>query len=131
MFVYRHFLEDLLHVRLVEEVHVHVLGTDVVDLIDLLLQLRQLALAVQHEHDLQAILLRGRQEDEALQIPDVLGVVGEVGVEFKVEVDVQVNGAQDGEAVRVPLLVDDQQSRAVLLPLLLVNMDEHLRPGHE
>lgn len=84
--IHGHLLQDLLHLRLVQEIHLRALGLHVVDLVDLLLQLRQLDLALQHQHDLQAVALGWRQEDHALEITDVPGVVGEVGVELEIEV---------------------------------------------
>ena len=71
------------------------------------------------------------QEDQTLQVADVLGVVGKVGIELEVEVDVQVQGTQNGEPKCISLLVDHQQSRAILLPLFLVDVNEHFGSGNE
>lgn len=99
-----------MHFRLIQEIYLRALGSNVVDLIDLFLQFRQFALILHHEHDLQTMLLRWRQEDQATQVADVLGVVGKVGVEFEVEVDVEVLSADDAESVGVFLLVEDEQA---------------------
>lgn len=126
-----HLPEYLLDFWLVEEVDLRALGGDVVDLVDLLLELGELGLVLKDEHDLEAVLLRGGEEDEAAQVADVLGVVGEVGVELEVEVNVQVLRAHDAETVSVLLLVEDQQPRTVLLPVRTVDVDQHLHTVHE
>ncbi len=97
----------------------------------MLLQLGEFGLALQHQHDLEAVLLGGSQENQAFEVSDVFGVVGEIGVELEVEVDVQIDGAHDGKAVGVLLLVDHQQPRTVFLPLFALDVDEKFGPCHE
>jgi hypothetical protein len=76
-------------------------------------------------------VLCGCEEDHGAEFVEVLGVVGEVGVHFEVEVYVQVLYAHDGDAVGVFLLVDHQQSDAVLLPFGAFDVDQHFGAGHE
>ena len=111
--------------------HLHILGSQAVNLIDLLLQIGQLRLTLQHQHYLQAILLRRSQEDQTTQVTNVLSIVGKVRIQLEVEVDIQVQSTHDGKTMSVPLLVEHQQTRTVLLPLLLVDMNEHLSASHE
>ncbi len=129
--IHRHFLQNLLDFGLVQKVNIHVLRPHAVDLIDLSLQFRQLSFALEHQHDLEDVLLGGGQEDEAPDIPDILGVVGEVGVQFEVEIDVHIQSADDCEAVGVSFLVEHQQPGAVFLPLILVDVNKHLGAGHK
>ena len=73
----------------------------------------------------------GSEEDEAPEVSDVFSVVGEVWVEFKVEVYVQVVATHYYEAIGVFFLVDDQQSRTVLLPFVVCDVDKHFGSRHE
>ena len=63
--IHGHLLQDLLHFRLVQEIHLRALRLHIVYLIYLLLQLRQLDLVLKHQHYLQAVTLRWRQENHA------------------------------------------------------------------
>lgn len=74
----------------------------------MLLKFREFGFAFEYEHDFEAVFLGGGKEDEAPEIADVLGVVGEVGVEFKVEVDIKIECAYDGEAIGESFLVEYQ-----------------------
>ena len=97
----------------------------------MLVELCDLRFVLEDEHDPQTVVLGGRQEDELAKVADVLGVVGEVRVEYEVEVDVEVGSAHDGQPVGVPLLVEHEYTGAVLLPLDVLDVDEHLAAGHE
>ena len=129
--IHRNLLQNLLHLRLVEKIHLHILGSQAVNLIDLLLQIGQLRLTLQHQHYLQAIFLRRSQEDQTTQVTNVLSIVGKVRIQLEVEVDIQVQSTHNGKTMSVPLLVEHQQTRTVLLPLFLVDMNEHLSASHE
>lgn len=72
-----------------------------------------------------------RQEDQTAEIPDVFGVIGKIGVQFEIEVDIEIDGADNCEAIGVSFLVYHEQSRAIFLPLFLVDMDEHFSSGDE
>ena len=73
----------------------------------------------------------GSQKYQTSQISYVLCVVRKVSVELEVKVDVEIDGAENGEAVGVSFLVDDEQSWAIFLPLFLIDVDEHFSSGDE
>ena len=126
---YWNFLQYLLNIWLVKEIHVHIFRANTVYLIDLLLQLRQLIFAFQYKHDFKTIFLRRSQEDQTPKISNILGVIGEVGVELEIKIDIEIYGADNSEAIGISFLVDDEQTWTILLPFLLINMYEHFGSG--
>jgi hypothetical protein len=74
------------------------------------LQLRELVFAFKDKHNFQTIFLRRSQKDKATQVTNVFGVIREICVQLEVEIDIEIDGADDREAIGVPLLVDDQQT---------------------
>ncbi len=77
------------------------------------------------------MLLGGGQEDEAAKVSNVLGIVGEVRIQFKIEVYIQVVGAHDAKAVCELFLEEDEKSRTVLLPVGPFQVDEHFHASDE
>lgn len=58
-----YFFENLLYIRLVQKTHLHILRPKVVNPLDVLLQVSELNFGLEDEHYLEAVLLRGGQED--------------------------------------------------------------------
>ena len=77
------------------------------------------------------MLLGWHKKDQASQVSNVLGVIRKVGIQLKVKVDIKILSIYDAYPIGILFLVTDKQAWTILLPIVALQMNEHLGPSRK